>query len=81
MPSADERLAILQMTIEKLIDAGYEYIGMDHFAKPTDELAIAQAKRHSVPQLPGIFDKGGLRCLRVWRLGDQPVREYLRAES
>ena len=30
------------MSIEKLIDAGYEYIGMDHFAKPTDELAIAQ---------------------------------------
>ena len=42
LPSADERLAILEMSIEKLIDAGYEYIGMDHFAKPTDELAIAQ---------------------------------------
>ena len=42
IPTADERLAILQMTIETLIDAGYEYIGMDHFAKPTDELAIAQ---------------------------------------
>jgi oxygen-independent coproporphyrinogen-3 oxidase len=42
IPSADERLAILKMSIEKLIDAGYEYIGMDHFAKPTDELAVAQ---------------------------------------
>jgi oxygen-independent coproporphyrinogen III oxidase len=42
LPSADERLAILQMTIEKLISAGYEYVGMDHFAKPTDELATAQ---------------------------------------
>ena len=42
IPLADERLAILQMSIEKLIDAGYDYIGMDHFAKPTDELAIAQ---------------------------------------
>ncbi|MEO7539757.1 MAG: oxygen-independent coproporphyrinogen III oxidase, partial [Pyrinomonadaceae bacterium] len=42
IPSADERLAILQMSIEKLIGAGYEFIGMDHFAKPTDELAIAQ---------------------------------------
>lgn len=42
LPTADERLAILEMTIEKLIDAGYDYIGMDHFAKPADELAIAQ---------------------------------------
>lgn len=42
LPSADERLAILQMTIETLVSSGYRYIGMDHFAKPTDELAIAQ---------------------------------------
>jgi len=43
LPSTDERLAILEMTIEKLIAARYVYIGMDHFAKPTDELAVAQA--------------------------------------
>jgi len=30
------------MTIEKLTAAGYVYIGMDHFAKPQDELAVAQ---------------------------------------
>lgn len=42
LPSTDERLGILQMTIEKLIGAGYVYIGMDHFAKPADELATAQ---------------------------------------
>ncbi len=42
LPSPDERLQILKMTIEKLTAAGYEYIGMDHFAKPTDDLAIAQ---------------------------------------
>ena len=42
LPSADARLAILQMTIERLIGAGYVYIGMDHFAKPTDDLAVAQ---------------------------------------
>lgn len=42
LPSADEKLDILQMTIQKLTDAGYVYIGMDHFAKPDDELALAQ---------------------------------------
>lgn len=45
LPSAETKLAILQQVSNKLIAAGYEYIGMDHFAKPTDELAIAQKKR------------------------------------
>jgi oxygen-independent coproporphyrinogen-3 oxidase len=42
LPSALEKLAIFQMTIEELTNNGYVYIGMDHFAKPDDELAIAQ---------------------------------------
>ena len=42
MPSADTRLQILSLAIRRLTDAGYVYIGMDHFAKPEDELAIAQ---------------------------------------
>ena len=42
MPSADARLHILALAISKLTEAGYVYIGMDHFAKPDDELAIAQ---------------------------------------
>jgi oxygen-independent coproporphyrinogen-3 oxidase len=42
LPSPAVRLAILERVIEKLTDAGYVYIGMDHFALPNDELAIAQ---------------------------------------
>lgn len=42
LPSADEKLNILQMAIEELTQHGYQYIGMDHFAKPDDELSIAQ---------------------------------------
>lgn len=42
LPSPETKLAILESTINKLLDAGYVYIGMDHFAKPDDELAIAQ---------------------------------------
>lgn len=45
LPDADEKLAILQHCIEKLTAEGYEYIGMDHFAKPDDELAIAQRNK------------------------------------
>lgn len=42
LPPPQEKLDILQMTIDKLSAAGYVYIGMDHFAKPEDELVRAQ---------------------------------------
>ena len=42
LPSPQEKLNILQLTIERLTQAGYVYIGMDHFARPDDELAVAQ---------------------------------------
>ena len=43
LPSAEEKLGLLQLAIEKLDAAGYVYIGMDHFALPDDDLARAQA--------------------------------------
>ncbi len=45
LPSPATRLALLQLVVEQLTEAGYVYIGMDHFALPTDELARAQAQR------------------------------------
>ena len=42
MPTSDEKLAILQAASARLLEAGYIYIGMDHYARPNDELAIAQ---------------------------------------
>jgi len=42
MAKPAEKLAMLQYTIEFLTQSGYQFIGMDHFAKPDDELAIAQ---------------------------------------
>ncbi len=42
LPSAETKLQILQLAIRRLTEAGYVYIGMDHFAKPDDELTIAQ---------------------------------------
>ncbi len=59
LPSPDERLQILKMTIEKLIGAGYEYIGMDHFAKPTDELSIAQKNNTLYRNFQGYSTKAG----------------------
>lgn len=42
LPPAGEKLDILVSTIERLADAGYVYIGMDHFALPDDALAQSQ---------------------------------------
>ena len=42
LPPPTEKLEILKTVIERLTQAGYVYIGMDHFAKPDDELARAQ---------------------------------------
>ncbi|MFV0371430.1 MAG: oxygen-independent coproporphyrinogen III oxidase [Azonexus sp.] len=42
LPTPEARLQILALAIKKLTDAGYVFIGMDHFAKPDDELAVAQ---------------------------------------
>ena len=44
LPLAEEKLEILQETISTLTINGYQFIGMDHFAKPDDELAVAQRK-------------------------------------
>ncbi|MBV8467521.1 MAG: oxygen-independent coproporphyrinogen III oxidase [Burkholderiales bacterium] len=44
LPSSEIKLDILAGAIDKLTAAGYVYIGMDHFALPTDELARAQRK-------------------------------------
>jgi oxygen-independent coproporphyrinogen III oxidase len=42
LPSPDAKMQILALAIRKLTEAGYVFIGMDHFAKPNDELAVAQ---------------------------------------
>ena len=45
LPLIDARLALQKLTLEKLTAAGYVYIGMDHFARPEDELVKAQQSK------------------------------------
>ena len=42
LPSPEVKLKLLGLAAQRLVEAGYVYIGMDHFAKPTDALALAQ---------------------------------------
>ena len=59
LPAPEEKLHLLQLTINTLMDAGYEYIGMDHFAKPTDELAREQKRKALHRNFQGYSIKAG----------------------
>lgn len=45
LPPRDEKIGIFELAIAEFVRQGYRYIGMDHFALPGDELAVAQANR------------------------------------
>jgi oxygen-independent coproporphyrinogen-3 oxidase len=59
IPAAEIKLEILKMTIEKLVNAGYEFIGMDHFAKPNDELAVAMREKKLYRNFQGYSTNAG----------------------
>lgn len=59
LPSAGEKLDILKASIEKLLVAGYVFIGMDHFAKPDDELAIALKEKRMYRNFQGYSTHSG----------------------
>jgi oxygen-independent coproporphyrinogen III oxidase len=44
LPSPETKLQVMTLAIGRLTRAGYVYIGMDHFARPNDELAVAQGQ-------------------------------------
>ena len=59
LPSPELKLQIFKMTIEKLLDAGYWNIGMDHFAKRSDEMAVAQKNKTLYRNFQGYSTKAG----------------------
>lgn len=59
LPKPEDKLNTLIMTIEKLSEAGYWYIGMDHFAKPDDELSVAQKNKTLYRNFQGYSTKAG----------------------
>jgi oxygen-independent coproporphyrinogen-3 oxidase len=60
LPSAETKLELLQLCIERLTDAGYVYIGMDHFALPTDELVKAQRDQSLQRNFQGYSTRAGV---------------------
>ena len=75
LPSAEQKLDILQETIASLTSAGYQFIGMDHFARPDDELAIAQREGILHRNFQGYTTKGdtdllGMGVSAISMIGD-----------
>ena len=75
LPPAADKLNILSNTIERLGEAGYVFIGMDHFAKPDDELAIAQREGKLYRNFQGYSthsdcDLVGMGITSIGRVGD-----------
>jgi oxygen-independent coproporphyrinogen-3 oxidase len=79
MPAPELKLAIFQMVGQKLTEAGYVYIGMDHFAKPDDELAVAQREGQLYRNFQGYSthsdcDLVGLGITSIGRVGDAYIQ-------
>jgi len=65
LPLPDEKLRIMQHTINFLTSHGYKMIGMDHFAKPEDELCKAIEKGELHRNFQGYTTKGGADLVGV----------------
>jgi len=75
LPDPATRLKLLGLALQKLLDAGYVYIGMDHFARPDDELVRAQARGTLQRNFQGYSTSGdcdivGLGMSAIGRIGN-----------
>lgn len=59
IPEPEVKLNMLKQTIERLTEAGYVFIGMDHFAKPEDELAVALREKKLYRNFQGYSTNAG----------------------
>jgi oxygen-independent coproporphyrinogen-3 oxidase len=79
LPSPETRLDLLGLTIERLSNAGYVYIGMDHFALPDDELVLAQRNGTLHRNFQGYSTRGycdliGMGVSSIGKVGDNFVQ-------
>ena len=86
LPSADEKLAILGHCISKLSAADYHYVGMDHFARPDDELARAQAAGELHRNFQGYTTHGdcdliGFGVSSISQIGDYYLQNHVTEDT
>jgi oxygen-independent coproporphyrinogen-3 oxidase len=81
LPAPDLKLQLMTQAMRRLSDAGYVHIGMDHFAKPTDELAIAQRQGRLVRDFQGYACGGdtdlvGLGVSAIGKIGPSYMQNW-----
>lgn len=90
LPNVEEKFALMKHAITTLCEFGYDFIGMDHFAKPDDELSIAQREGALHRNFQGYTTKGdcdllGLGVSSISAIGQcysqnkKEIREYYQA--
>jgi len=78
LPDRDTKFALLSLAIARLTEAGYHQIGMDHFALPDDELAVAHADRTLSRNFMGYTTKRGTEIVG---LGSSAISDVAGAYS
>ena len=73
LPVPEEKLDILKMSTEKLTRAGYVFIGMDHFAKPEDELTLALKEKKLYRNFQGYSTHAGAD---VYAMGITSISQF-----
>ena len=63
LPSEREKFEIFRTALSRFTESGYEYIGMDHFARPDDELSLARRNRTLHRNFQGYTTKAGTDLL------------------
>jgi oxygen-independent coproporphyrinogen III oxidase len=86
LPSAETKLQIMTLAIGRLTRAGYVYIGMDHFARPGDELAVAQRQGRLQRNFQGYSthadsDMIGVGISAIGRVGPTYYQNYKRLDD
>lgn len=81
LPAPEEKLQLLKLSIEKISSAGMVYIGMDHFAKPDDELTIAMNNGTLYRNFQGYSTHAGLNLFAfgvsgIGMLSDLYIQNY-----
>jgi len=86
LPDRDVKFGLLSLAISRLTDAGYRQIGMDHFALPDDELAIAHDDRTLSRNFMGYTTKRGTEIIglgssAISDVGDAYAQNHRRLAS
>lgn len=65
VPGAEARFALFRTALDHLLQAGYEYVGMDHFSRPDDELAVARREGSLHRNFMGYSTRAGAELIGI----------------